>query len=72
MTAPATVPSPPMINVASSNALPIVELVGVSMHYQLRRTSLRQPPPTLKAVDKVSLKICAGKTVGVVCESGCG
>jgi dipeptide transport system ATP-binding protein len=50
---------------------PLVEAVGLSRHYALRRGPW-QPKATLRALDGVSFTVDAGTTLAVVGESGCG
>ncbi|GIF06588.1 dipeptide ABC transporter ATP-binding protein [Actinoplanes siamensis] len=51
---------------------PLLRLHDVRKHFpQPRRGSLRKPPP-IRAVDGVSLDVCAGETLGIVGESGTG
>jgi len=51
---------------------PLLEVDGVSKHYTLRRNWLGRPEVVLQAVDRVSLKLMQGETLGVIGESGCG
>ena len=50
----------------------VLHVEGVSRDYTLPRTSLFSRPPPLRAVDRVSLTIKRGESVGLVGESGCG
>ena len=57
----------------STNAAPVaalLELDAVARHYALPRTELWRAAPLLRAVDGVSLTVTAGRSVGVVGESG--
>ncbi|MFB9328082.1 ABC transporter ATP-binding protein [Paenibacillus aurantiacus] len=49
---------------------PLVELVGLSMHYRVPDGGRARR--LLKAVDGFSLSISPGETIGLVGESGCG
>ena len=55
-----------------SEGEPIVTIREVSKVYRLRRKSLTDPAPTISAVDKVSLEVHRGETLGIVGESGSG
>ncbi|TBR42014.1 oligopeptide ABC transporter ATP-binding protein OppF [Marinomonas agarivorans] len=53
---------------------PIMEVIDLKVHFPLTdKVSFPwQTPPTLKAVDGVSLTLYEGETLGIVGESGCG
>ena len=53
---------------------PVLEARGLSKRYPIGGRGLfaRRPVPLLHAVDRVSLTVGAGETVGLVGESGCG
>ena len=57
-------------------AEPLLEVRGLSMHFVLRRSPLRQlrgtPRSVLRAVDGVDLELAPGEAVALVGESGCG
>ncbi len=50
---------------------PFLELDNVSRHFSVRGRAL-ETPQVLKAVDRVSLAVHKGETMGLVGESGCG
>lgn len=53
--------------------VPYLELREVSKHFEIGTNWIPgQKPQILKAVDKVSIKVTKGETIGLVGESGCG
>lgn len=50
----------------------LLELHDVSVHFPVRRGWLQRLVGTVKAVDSVTLSVEAGRTLGLVGESGCG
>ena len=50
----------------------LLELHDVSVHFPVRRGWLQRIVGTVKAVDSVTLSVEAGRTLGLVGESGCG
>ncbi|MDE6013417.1 MAG: ATP-binding cassette domain-containing protein [Anaeroplasmataceae bacterium] len=53
-------------------ALPLLEVQNLKMYFPLQMNLLGKARAHLRAVDDVSFKLDAGKTIGVVGESGCG
>lgn len=51
---------------------PLVELTDLVCEYPMSRKAVFKPRGMFRAVDKVSLSIYAGESVGLVGESGCG
>ena len=60
------------IEVHPADAPTIVELREVQKTYRLRRRRLSEPGPLIHAVDKVSLDVIQGETLGIVGKSGSG
>ena len=52
--------------------IPLVEVTGLKMYFPIHTGLLRRHTGDVKAVDGVSFSIPAGKTLGLVGESGCG
>ena len=55
-----------------STSEPILEVRDLKKHFPLTQGFLRKQVGTVKAVDGVFFSVTAGKTVGLVGESGCG
>ncbi|SDX32776.1 ABC transporter ATP-binding protein [Roseicitreum antarcticum] len=51
---------------------PLLEIDGVSRVFDLGRSGVRGPRRHLHALDRVSLRVHRGETLGLVGESGCG
>ena len=54
------------------DAPPLLEVTGLKVHFPIRSGVLQRVTSHVKAVDGVSLAIAAGRTLGLVGESGCG
>ncbi len=72
---------PPMSRTAKAEGKPagppptgtaLIQVRDVHKQYKLRRTSLLESRPIIKALDGVSVDIHAGETFGIVGESGSG
>ncbi len=50
----------------------LVEVEGLKTHFPVKKGLLRRTVASVRAVDGVSFSIPAGKTLGLVGESGCG
>ncbi|HZO12130.1 MAG TPA: ATP-binding cassette domain-containing protein, partial [Polyangiaceae bacterium] len=50
----------------------LLQVDDLKVHFPVRRGVLQRRVGTVKAVDGVSLSLAAGKTLGLVGESGCG
>lgn len=57
---------------ASANDVPVLEVVGLKKHFDIRKGLLQRARGTVFAVDGVSFTIGQGETLGLVGESGCG
>jgi peptide/nickel transport system ATP-binding protein len=57
---------------AAAVARPLLEVTGLTKHFELPRDGLFEKPRILRAVDGVDLTVMRGETVGLVGESGCG
>jgi oligopeptide/dipeptide ABC transporter ATP-binding protein len=55
-----------------SEAQPVLEVSGLTMHFAVRKGLLRRTVGYVHAVDDVSFTIQEGETLGLVGESGCG
>ncbi len=51
---------------------PLLQVTDLKVHFPIRKGLLQRVAGHVKAVDGVSLKIFAGKTLALVGESGCG
>ena len=60
---------------ADAHSPPLLEVEGLSKRFPMRRSlidlALGKAVPVLKAVDRVSLTVERGETLGIVGESGC-
>ncbi len=54
------------------DAPPLLEVTDLKVHFPIRSGVLQRVTSHVKAVDGVSLAIAAGRTLGLVGESGCG
>lgn len=52
--------------------MPLLRVEGVSQRFAISRDVLGRPSQWLEAVDRVSLELRRGETLGIVGESGCG
>jgi oligopeptide/dipeptide ABC transporter ATP-binding protein len=57
---------------AMNDAPVLLEVSGLTTHYPVRSPILRRTIGKVHAVDGVSFALCAGETLGLVGESGCG
>ncbi len=70
-------PEPAVARPQANGELPILKLDGIRTYYQQESRSVLSliglgEKQYVKAVDKVSLEVSPGKTLGIVGESGCG
>jgi oligopeptide/dipeptide ABC transporter ATP-binding protein len=71
-TAPATGAVAPAAADSPINGQPLLEVRDLRTYFPIRRGLLSHTVGHVKAVDGVSFDIAAGKTLGLVGESGCG
>ena len=60
------------VNDLPVEANPLLQVENLQVHFPIRSGVLRRVTASVKAVDGVSLSIAAGRTLGLVGESGCG
>ena len=69
-------PTRNVVNIAqtahASTASLLLQVTGLKVHFPIRKGLFKRVTGHVKAVDGVSLKIAAGKTLALVGESGCG
>ena len=63
--------SPPAVGRASRDR-PLLEVVGLTKHFPVRRGMMQRQTESVRAVDGVSFRLRRGETLGLVGESGCG
>jgi peptide/nickel transport system ATP-binding protein len=68
----AAMPGPMRAPRAGAAAGAVLEVRDILRQYPRRRRSLWHRPPPIVAVDRASLTVHAGETVGLMGESGCG
>ena len=56
----------------STGARPLLEVVGLTKHFPVKRGVFGNVLSSVSAVDGVSFRVDAGETLGIVGESGCG
>ena len=61
-----------IVEVARSDAPPLLAVEGLVKHYLAPRRWLQKPRPPVRAVDGVSFTLARGETLALVGESGCG
>jgi peptide/nickel transport system ATP-binding protein len=63
---------PPLTPHPSPVTDPLLQVENLQVHFPIRSGVLQRVTANVKAVDGVSLSIAAGRTLGLVGESGCG
>ncbi len=63
---------PPAAAPAANKERALLQVTGLKVHFPIRSGFLKRVTSHVKAVDGVSLSIAAGRTLGLVGESGCG
>jgi peptide/nickel transport system ATP-binding protein len=56
----------------AATSTPLLQVTGLSVSFQLRKSFLQKPPPPFDAVKGLSFQVAAGQTLALVGESGCG
>ena len=56
----------------AATSTPLLQVIGLSVSFQLRKGFLQKQPPRFDAVKGVSFQVAAGQTLALVGESGCG
>ncbi|MBP7665371.1 MAG: ABC transporter ATP-binding protein [Burkholderiaceae bacterium] len=56
----------------AATSVPLLQVTGLSVSFQLRQGFLQKAPPRFDAVKGVSFQVAAGQTLALVGESGCG
>jgi dipeptide transport system ATP-binding protein len=67
----ANAPSGPVPTLSSAGAEAVMEATALRKSYDVRR-GLFAPPASVQALDGISFRLAAGRTLAVVGESGCG
>ena len=52
--------------------VPILQVVGLKKHFEIRKGVFGRVQGYVRAVDGVSFSVWPGETIGIVGESGCG
>ncbi|MDB5808635.1 MAG: peptide transporter ATPase [Betaproteobacteria bacterium] len=65
-------PPPESLAAQSPGLNPLLEVTDLKVHFPIRSGILQRVSAHVKAVDGVSFSIAAGRTLGLVGESGCG
>lgn len=60
------------VSASAASGTPLLAVRDLKVHFPIRRGVLERVVGQVRAVDGVSLDICAGRTLALVGESGCG
>ena len=64
--------TPPVVASVGSSPQPLLELIDYKVWFPIRTGILKRVTGYYKAVDGISLRLAAGRTLALVGESGCG
>jgi len=69
---PDTAPKEEQVEKSFADSTPLLQIKDLTKTFVLKKSLFGKPLSTLTAVNKVTLDVCPGQTLGLVGESGCG